>query len=412
MEFIELSEQEYENYWETHPLKTFLSAVEIGKLRKKRSWNVNYVGVKDNNNLCGAAMLLSRKNKLNMYEFYSPRGYLLDYNNQELLEFFTKEVSKYIKKKKGYILRIDPYIINRERDINGDVVEEGINNKTIITHLKKIGFKKVPTKNNEQVSWMFSLDLSNKTEEDILNNMKANTRNIIRKAEKSGIKIKEISYDELSEFNHILKSTAERRHFKSRNQEYYEDMYKLFSPKNEVKYYISELNIPDYVEHLEKELSEKQTKLQIPNIKKTRKDELEKEIVTLNNKIADAKAIKKKTNSDIITLSGSMFMLIHPEVIYLSSGNYEEYLKFNSQYLLQWELIKYGIKNGFKKHNFYGIPENINKHPDNYGIYEFKKGFNGIVEELIGEYELPISIYYYLFKFINKLKEVKYALHL
>lgn len=412
MEFIELSEQEYENYWETHPLKTFLSAVEIGKLRKKRSWNVNYVGVKDNNNLCGAAMLLSRKNKLNMYEFYSPRGYLLDYNNQELLEFFTKEVSKYIKKKKGYILRIDPYIINRERDINGDVVETGINNKTIITHLKKIGFKKVPTKNNEQVSWMFSLDLSNKTEEDILNNMKANTRNIIRRAEKSGIKIKEISYDELSEFNHILKSTAERRHFKSRNQEYYEDMYKLFSPKNEVKYYISELNIPDYVEHLEKELSEKQTKLQTPNIKKTRKDELEKEIVTLNNKIADAKAIKKKTNSDIITLSGSMFMLIHPEVIYLSSGNYEEYLKFNSQYLLQWELIKYGIKNGFKKHNFYGIPENINKHPDNYGIYEFKKGFNGIVEELIGEYELPISIYYYLFKFINKLKEVKYALHL
>lgn len=99
MEFIELTEQEYVAYWETHPLKTFLSAIEIGKLRKKRSWNVNYVGVKDNNKICGAAMLLSRKNKLNMYEFYSPRGYLLDYNNQELLEFFTKEISKYIKKK-------------------------------------------------------------------------------------------------------------------------------------------------------------------------------------------------------------------------------------------------------------------------------------------------------------------------
>lgn len=412
MEFVELSEQEYENYWETHPLKTFLSAIEIGKLRKKRSWNVNYVGVKENNIICGAAMLLSRKNKLNMYEFYSPRGYLLDYNNKELLEFFTKEVSKYIKRKRGYILRIDPYIINRERDINGDVVESGINNKTIIDHLKKIGFKKVPTKNNEQVSWMFSLDLSNKTEADILNNMKANTRNIIRKAEKYGIKIKEISYNELSKFNHILKSTAERRHFKSRNKEYYEDMYKLFSPKNEIKYYISELNIPDYIECLEKECSEKKEKLTNPNIKKTRKEELEKDLISLTKKIEEAKDIKNKTKSDIITLSGSMFMLIHPEVIYLSSGNYEEYLKFNSQYLLQWELIKYGIKNGFKKHNFYGIPENINKHPDNYGIYEFKKGFNGIVEELIGEYELPISIYYYLFKFINKLKEVKYALHL
>ena len=34
---------------------------------------------------------------------------------------------------------------------------------------------------------MFSLDLEGKTEEEILNEMKPNTRNIIRKAEKSGI---------------------------------------------------------------------------------------------------------------------------------------------------------------------------------------------------------------------------------
>ena len=99
-----------------------------------------------------------------------------------------------------------------------------------------------------------------------------------------------------------------------------------------------------------------------------------------------------------------MFMLIQPEVIYLSSGNYEEFMKFNSQYLIQWELIKYGIENGFKKHNFYGIPENINEHPKDYGIYEFKRGFNGYVEELIGEYELPITWHYYLMKTIHKIR--------
>ena len=61
------------------------------------------------------------------------------------------------------------------------------------------------------------------------------------------------------------------------------------------------------------------------------------------------KEIIEKNGSDVITLSGSMFMLIKPEVIYLSSGNYEEYMRYNSQYLIQWELIKYGIKNKFKK---------------------------------------------------------------
>ena len=99
-----------------------------------------------------------------------------------------------------------------------------------------------------------------------------------------------------------------------------------------------------------------------------------------------------------------MFILIKPEIIYLSSGNYEEYLRFNSQYLLQWMMIKHGIKNGFKKHNFYGIPADISSHPKDYGIYEFKRGFNGYVEELIGEYELPISWHYHLFKLLHKLK--------
>lgn len=412
MEFFELTEKEYQNYWENHPLKTFLSSIEIGKLRQKRSWNVNYVGLKENNNIYGAAMLLSKKKHLNKYEFYSPRGFLIDYNNKELLEFFTKEIIKYIKNKNGYILRIDPYIINKERDINGDIVENGQDNKMIIEHLNNLGFNKIKTSKNEQVSWMFSLDLAGKTEEQILNEMKPNTRNIIKKVEKNGIRIKELEFNELPVFSDILNKTAKRKDFHPRSIEYYEDMYNLFHHKNEVKYYITELNINEYVEILTKDLEEKQVKLKSKNMKKTRREELEKDIKTIERKIKEAKDIKDKTKSDIITLSGSMFMFIKPEIVYLSSGNYEEYLKFNSQYLLQWEVIKYGLNHGYKKHNFYGIPENINKHPDNYGIYEFKKGFNGYVEELIGEYELPITNYYYLHKLFQKLKEVKYALHL
>ena len=96
--------------------------------------------------------------------------------------------------------------------------------------------------------------------------------------------------------------------------------------------------------------------------------------------------------------------MIQPEIIYLSSGNYQKYMNFNSQYLIQWDMIKYGISQGFTKHNFYGIPANINEKPKDYGIYEFKRGFNGYVEELIGEFELPISWHYYLFKFIHKIR--------
>jgi len=407
MDFVELTEKEYQKFWENHPLKTFLSAPKIAKLREKSNWKSYFVGVKENKKVVAAALLLSHKRKFNVNEFYSPRGFLLDYNNKELLTFFVEKVKEFAKSKNGYILRIDPYVIYKQRDINGDIVEGGEDNTHVVDHLTSLGFKKVKTENMEQVGWMFSLGLEGKTEEQILKEMKPNTRNTIRKAEKLGITMTELSYDELDRFQNIMEETGERKNFAVRNVEYFQNMYNLFHESNEVKYYVTELNLKEYIKRLNDEIKEKEEKLSNLGDAKYndgQRKSISSEIESLKKRIDDAEEIREKTKEDIITLSGSMFILIDPEIIYLSSGNYEEYMRFNSQYLIQWELIKYGIKNNFKKHNFYGIPANINEHPKDYGIYEFKKGFNGYVEELIGEFELPLKKEYYLIKLLKKLK--------
>ena len=407
MEFIELTEKEYTKYWENHPNKTFLSSPKISKLREKSNWKTSYVGVKEDKKIIAATMLLYHKRHFGKYEFYSPRGYLLDMKNKELLDYFTKELKKYIKNKKGYILRIDPYVIYKQRDIDGNIVEDGENNEDVVNSLKELGFKRVKEENMEQVGWMFSLDLEGKTEEQIMKEMKPNTRNNIRKTEKFGITVNEISYDELDRFQSIMEETSKRKGFANRKLSYYQEMYNLFHDSNEVKYFITEMNMKEYTNRLEKEKEEKQDKLNSLSDAKYNdgaKKNLNNEIESIDKRIKESQEIMEKTGKDIITLSGSMFMLIQPEIIYLSSGNYEEYLKYNSQYLIQWELIKYGIQNGFKKHNFYGIPANINEHPKDYGIYEFKRGFNGYVEELIGEYELPISNVYHIMKLIHKIR--------
>ena len=407
MEFQEITQKEYKDFWNNHPLKTFLSAPEISELRKKTGWITYYVGVKKEKELIAATMLLAHKRHFGTYEFYSPRGYLLDFKNEELLDFFTTELKKYIKDKKGYVLRIDPYLIYKERDIDGNIVENGIDNSKVVEQLLSLNYKKVPIEEKEQVGWMFSLDLENKTEEQILKEMKPNTRNTIRKAEKIGIIVNEISYDELDKFQSIMEETSKRKGFSNRKLSYYQEMYNLFHEKNEVKFFITELNLKEYIERLKKEKEEKEEKITSLSDAKYNdgaKKNLTKEIESIEKRIKDAEETRKEKQTDIITLSGSMFMLIQPEIIYLSSGNYEEFMKYNSQYLIQWELIKYGLENGFKKHNFYGIPENINEHPKDYGIYEFKRGFNGYVEELIGEYELPINWKYNLIKLIRKIR--------
>lgn len=410
MEFVELSKEEYRKFWENHPLKTFLSAPEIATLREKNNWQTYYVGIKSGKTLKAATMLFSHLRHFGKYEFYSPRGFLMDFTDTKLLTFFVENLKKFLKSHQAYVLRIDPYIINKERDIDGNIVENGTDNTKIVNDLLSLGFKKVPTPQMEQVGWMFSLDLEGKTEETILKEMKQNTRNIIRKTEKNGIDIKELTYEELDRFHRILEETGARKHFAVRSVSYYQEMYKLFHDKGEVKFFVTELNLDKYIKRITSEIKEKEEKIAKLSSSKCNDSlhkNLEEEINNLNKKKEEALQIKEETKKDIITLSGSMFILIKPEIIYLSSGNYEEYLKFNSQYLIQWELIKYGINNGFKKHNFYGIPANINNHPKDYGIYQFKRGFNGYVEELIGEYKLPLNNTYYLYKLIHNLKGVK-----
>lgn len=408
MQFIEITKERYHKFWESHPLKTFLSAPEIGDLRKSSGWDVYYVGVEDNKKLVAAAMIVSHKRHFGKYEFYSPRGVLVDYENEELLHYFLDEIKKFVKKHHGYIFRMDPYVIYKERDIDGNIVEGGVDHSKVVSDLLKFGFKKVSIPNMEQVGWMFSLPLEGKTKEQILKEMKAGTRNKIRKTEKFGITVKELSYDELDRFQNIMVETGERKNFSVRSVDYFQKMYQLFHDKGEVKYYVTELDLVQYLKKLhdeKKELEDKLSSLSDAKYNDGQKKNLENEIVSFDKRIQDAEDIRKEKGTDVITLSGSMFMIIQPEIIYLSSGNYEEFLKFNSQYLLQWMMIQYGIEHGFKKHNFYGIPANINEHPKDYGIYEFKRGFNGIVEELIGEFELPITWHYYLMKLIHKIKK-------
>lgn len=407
MQFIEISKEEYRKFWENHPLKSFLSAPEIGDLRKSHGWDVYYVAVKDEENIIAASLLLGHKRHFGKYEFYAPRGILADFLNEEVLKFFLDEISQFVKSHSGYKFRMDPYLIYKERDLNGDVVEGGVDHSSVVSFLERYGFIRVKEEDMEQVGWMFSLPLEGKSKEEILKEMKPSTRNTIRKTEKIGITVKELGYDELDRFQNIMVETGERKNFSVRDLEYYQKMYQLFHDRGEVKYYVTELDLDSYILGLEKSLSEVEEKLASLSDAKYndgQKKNLNNEIASFHKRIEEAKEIIKNKNTHVITLSGSMFMLIQPEIIYLSSGNYIEYMKFNSQYLLQWMMIEYGIEHGFKKHNFYGIPAHINAHPKDYGIYEFKRGFNGQVEELIGEYELPITWHYHLIKLIQKIK--------
>lgn len=406
MKFLEITEEEFRDFYNESDQRTFLQTPEIAKLREKNGWTSHFVGVKNDEKLVAVAMLVSIKRHFGKYEFYSPRGFLLDYNNFTLLEFFTNEMKKYVKNNNGYAFRIDPYIINIERNSEGNIVQGGKDNSLIKHSFKKLGYKRIPKKEMEQVEWMYALDVFGKTEDDILRNMRPNTRNIIKKTLKYGIEIKELKREELGEFYKIMVETGKRKGFNVRSLEYFEDMYDLYSPRCEIKYLVTKLNLKKHIKLLKderKKCIEEKEELSPNKHNDGKRKTLDELIETINSKIRIAEDFIKK-DGEVITLSGSMFMLTQPEVLYLSSGNYEEYMCYNSQYLIQWEMIKYAIHNGYRRYNFYGITGCFDKNDKDYGIYEFKTRFNGYCEELIGEYVMPTSYIYYLINFMHKLK--------
>lgn len=405
MEFLELNREEYQAFACNHPLKSFFQTVQMETLSNYGGWKSYYVGVKENGEIIAATRMVSYKNRLGFSYFYAPRGLLLDYKNQELLSFFTQNLKKYIKKKRGYVLRIDPTIVHLQRDADGNVVEHGLNNEWCVDYLKHCGYihqgYSVGYDETSQCRWVYCLALEGQTEEKLLKDMKQTTRNQIKKTSKYGIRIRTLSYEELPIFKAITKEASERNHFADKNLEYYQHMYEIFTPTQEIQYLVAELNTKFYLERLQEELKEWELSMQkLSNHPRNegKKKELQVSIDATKKRIEQMKKIVKK--GDIIPIAGAMFMLYGDEIIYYHSGNYKEYIEFNGQLMIQWYMIKYGLEHHFKRYNFFGISGDFNS-PVEKGVYEFKKGFGGYVEEYIGDFDLPINWYYYFQKLFH-----------
>ncbi len=161
---------------------------------------------------------------------------------------------------------------------------------------------------------------------------------------------------------------------------------------------------------LENQLKEKadgeEQLAQQPNSKKFNKKlkVVEEAIEIAQRRVAEAEELRAK-EGDILPLATAFFITLNGrEVIYLSSGAYDEYMRFNGPYAIQWTMIRWALAHGYQRYNFYGTSGNFSKDADDYGVYLFKRGFGGHVEELAGDFILPIQAL--PFAVYNRLKKI------
>lgn len=405
MIFEELTEKEFTDFVETRPEKNFFQTVMMKNRIAKNGLETYLVGVKENGSVIGASFIAETGHHFmgkKTYEAY--KGFILDYHNQQLLKFMTEEVKKFLKNKNGLRLIIDPYIVNVSRDMDANEID-GVDNRDVRKYLEELGYRY--NEDGEQVKWCYCLDINGKSSEELFNEMRPSTRNNINKTiSKFKLNIRTLERNQLAEFKKITSDTCERRDFMDKTLEYYQDMYDFFG--DDVTFKICELNCDTYIKSLEEEneiLKRRVEELSDSSSNKKKKETMRKDIENNLKKIDDTKNLKEK-KGNIIPLSAAMFVLYGDEIVYLFSGSYEELMKFCGQYRLQWEIIKYAADHGYKRYNFYGIQDVFNPQGKDYGVYEFKKGFGGYVEELLGSFILPLSFEATIYDLLRKLKRI------
>lgn len=404
MEFTELKEKEFMEFVDSRPEKNFFQTIMMKKRMELDGIEVYLVGVKNKGKIVAASLIAETGHSFcGKKTFEAYKGFILDYHDKELVEFMTLEVKKFLKLKNGLRLIIDPYIPNVSRDMDANEVE-GIDNRDVKEYLYKLGFK---NHDGAQVKWCYCLDIDGKSSDLLFNDFRSSTRNNINKTiSKYKLEIKTLKKDELSEFKKVTSDTCDRRSFSDKTLKYYEEMYDCFG--DDVTFKICQLNCDTYINNLEeetKEFNRKINELSDSASNKKKKEQMRKDIENNEKKIEETKKLKEE-KGNIIPLSAAMFIMYGDEIVYLFSGSYAELMNFCGQYRLQWEIIKYAADNGYKRYNFYGIQDVFNPKGKDRGVYEFKKGFGGYVEELLGSFEISISPLNNLYEFLRKVKSL------
>lgn len=183
-----------------------------------------------------------------------------------------------------------------------------------------------------QPKYVFRLDIT-PGEEELMGSFHQKTRYNIRLAERKGVEIiEDVGKDDLPVFYRILKETAERDRFLVRSYEYFVDIYDYLVPQGYAKLFLA------------------------------------------------------RYQGEFI--AGTLAFKLGQKAWYLYGASSNRERNVMPNYLLQWTMIKWAKRQGCTMYDFRGVPGQLQENNPLYGLYRFKKGFNGDFTEFIGEYDL------------------------
>ncbi len=329
---------QWENFVALNKESTFLQSWNWGEFNKNTGEKIWRLGIFDGEELKVVALVIKVNAKRGSFLFV-PHGPAIKVSNiqypiSNIMQILFRYLKTLGKEEKIDFIRISPLLENTPENLE---------------IFRSYGFRNAPIHMmHPETTWLLD---TTKTEYEILKGMRKTHRNLIRRAEKEGVKIIRSTNEKyLKAFYEIHMETVERHKFVPFSYDYIKSEIDAFKSDDQISIFSAEYK---------------------------------GEIVS----------------SAIIVFYGS-------QAFYHHGASSLKYDKIPSSYLVLWEAIRETKKRGKEIFNFYGIVENKPKHPWT-GLSKFKQGFGGYKKELLHCQDFPLSIKYMITYFIERIRKIK-----
>lgn len=415
MKIVKLNPAQFDKFASNHKFRNYHQTSMFGSVMAKFGYRSQYLGfVNEYNKLIGATLVIYKEVWRGNKIAYAPRGILFDYDNREALLEMSRLLREKLGKQNFMLLRIDPCIPLTIRDEEGNILNISEGGNEILDNLENAGFDffgKSLNFETEKPRWEAIVTLQRDVRQ-LFAKIDKRTRNKIRKAKNNGLVVEK---DPTKNVNKLFQYVGKKDH---KPLAFYKEMVDNFG--QDIDIYYVKIKTENYVVNSRRNYEREQeqndnlaSQIQDMTISPEEREELinkkiesDKLINAYKNNLLKATELLKQRPEGII-VAGAMVIRYDNAAYIYTEGTDSGYSTVNPSYLLKWQLIEDYNEQGFKYINLNGISGDFeHKDPKEnpyVGLNESKLGFDALVTEYIGEFDIILNNFTYnLFKKVNK----------
>lgn len=406
MELKELTSNEFTKFTDYFQVHSLYQTKEYGFVMNYQNFESVFLGLINEKNQILAATLILIDKAHNFKYAYAPRGFLIDYNNFELFEIFTKEIKKYLGKRNVIAVKLNPYVLRYTHEPWCHLTRKDPNYDTILENFQKLGYRHLGYNNffesfKPRYEASIALDIPYYL---LYKNIRKEFRTKIRSAEKKGLHVCLGTEEDL----HYLYLQTQKKY--PRDLQYFQDCYRFFKQNQMIDLFYVKLDTTEYLSiitknyHIQEELCNTLSQ-KLVNEKGKLKEKY------LNQKIASDQLFNQykkelvyatrllREHANGIVIASALVVTNHKEAYLLMDGYDTKYKRLNAKHLLIWKLCEKYNKEGYHTFNLGGVTNiDLQKNPYK-GLNDFKIGFHSSIKEYMGDIELVTNnTLYFMYK--------------